>query len=264
MTDYLFGFFVLLLGLSFGSFANVCIYRIPRNMSLVKPRSSCPDCKTPIKPWHNIPILSFIVLRGKCLTCGAKISWRYPLVESLTTLLFLFAYYDIYFNNNNLYLLIIALYLSFVFLLIFFIDLDFRIIPDSLSLTGIIVGFCASLLPDTPLKWHESLIGLLVGGLLFLAVAELGDRIFKKESMGGGDIKLAAMLGAFLGWKGILLVLGLASFLGASIGGMLLIIAKDKESARTVPFGPFLVTAALIVFYRGNEIIQAYLEFIGR
>jgi len=264
MLDLLIGIFVFVAGLSVGSFANVCIYRIPRDMSIIRPRSYCPSCQTPIKPWHNIPLLSFIFLGGKCASCKARINWRYPLIELLGGLLFLIAFYHFYISGNNIYMLIISLYLSSVFLIIFFIDFDFKIIPDSLSLSGIIVGIAVSFLQATPLKWYDSVIGLFVGGLLFLAVAELGDRLFKKESMGGGDIKLAAMLGAFLGWKGILLVLGIASFLGALIGGLLLIIAKDKEAARTVPFGPFLVTAALIVFYRGNEIIVAYLEFIGR
>jgi len=264
MLDFLVGIFVFITGLSVGSFANVCIYRLPRDMSIIRPRSFCPSCQTPIKPRHNIPLLSFIFLRGKCACCGAKISWRYPLIELLSGLLFLSAFYYFYLSSDNIYMFIVGLYLSSVFLIIFFIDLDFKIIPDSLSLSGIIIGVAVSFLPATPLRWYDSVIGLFAGGLLFLAVAELGDRLFKKESMGGGDIKLAAMLGAFLGWKGILLVLGIASFLGALIGGLLLIIAKDKESARTVPFGPFLVAAALIVFYRGNEIIAAYLEFIGR
>lgn len=264
MMDNLFiGIFVFLIGLSVGSFINVCIYRIPLKMSLVKPASQCQTCHKPIKPKHNIPLLSFILLRGKCAYCGARISWRYPAIEFISGILFLMAYFDLFVAGNNLYIFIIGLYLSSVFLIIFFIDLDHKIIPDSLSVSGMIIGLAVSFLPGTPLHWLDSIIGFSIGGLLFLAVAEIGDRVFKKESMGGGDIKLAAMLGAFLGWKGILLVLGIGSFLGALIGGLLLVIAKDKESARTIPFGPFLVTAALIVFYRGNELIEAYLRLVG-
>jgi leader peptidase (prepilin peptidase)/N-methyltransferase len=263
MVDILTAIFVFLLGLSIGSFANVCIYRIPRKMSLVRPRSSCPKCNTPIKPWHNIPVLSFIFLGGKCKYCGEKISRRYPIIELISGILYLWAFYHLFYRGHNLYLFIAALYLSAAFLIIFFIDLDHRIIPDSISLSGIVIGFAMSFLPGMPLSWLQALIGILVGGGVFLTVAEIGDRIFKKESMGGGDIKLAAMMGAFVGWKGILLVMGIGSFLGAVVGGLALAMAKDKESARTVPFGPFLVVAALIVFYWGNDLINAYLKLTG-
>ena len=264
MPEYFILIFVVLVGLCIGSFANVCIYRLPKKKSIVRPRSSCPSCGTTIKAWHNIPLLSFIFLGGRCAYCGTRISWRYPLIESLTAALFLWAFIDIFAGRGQLARFAVALYLSSVFIIILFIDLDHKIIPDSLSLPGIVIGFGVSFLPGYPLTWLDSLIGIIVGGALFLAVAELGERIFKKESMGGGDIKLAAMIGAFVGWKGILLVLGIASFLGAVIGGTALALAKDKESARMIPFGPFLVTAALIVYYRGPEIIEAYLRFIGR
>jgi leader peptidase (prepilin peptidase)/N-methyltransferase len=264
MNLYFAGIFIFLIGLCVGSFINVCIYRIPRKMSIIIPRSHCPSCRTPIKPWHNIPLLSFLLLGGKCAYCGARIGWRYPLIEMLTGLLFLLAYFDIFLAQANLFRFIVSLYLSAVFLIMFFIDLKHMIIPDSLTISGMIIGFGASFLPGIELGWLNSLIGLLAGGLLFLAVAEIGDRVFKKESMGGGDIKLAAMLGAFLGWKGILLVLGIGSFLGALIGGVFLATAKNRENARMIPFGPFLVTAALIVFYRGNELIRLYLDFIHR
>ena len=226
--------------------------------------SRCPACGKPIKPWHNIPLLSFILLRGRCAYCGARISRRYPLIELLCGLLFLFAYYRAYLLQDNLGLLLTGLYLSAVFLAIFFIDLDSQIIPDSLSLPGIVLGVVATFLPGAKLTWLDSLIGLAAGGLLFLLVAVMGDKIFKKESMGGGDIKLAAMIGAFVGWQGIILVLIMASFLGAFIGGGALLFAEDKEAARTIPFGPFLVSSALITFYWGADIISAYLRFIGR
>ncbi|MCP4581260.1 MAG: prepilin peptidase [candidate division Zixibacteria bacterium] len=263
MMEYYFAIFVFFVGLCIGSFANVCIYRLPKKMSIVKPGSSCPACQTSIKPWHNIPLVSFIILGGKCKYCGTSISWRYPIIEFICGVMFLYAYYDLFYLNNNLFLFIVSLYLSSVFLIIFFIDLDHKIIPDSLSLSGIIIGFAISFLPGMPLDWKGSLIGILVSGGLFLAIAEIGDRVFKKESMGGGDIKLAAMMGGFIGWKGILLVLGIGSFLGAVIGGLSLMLAKDKEAARTIPFGPFLVTAAIIVFYWGDDILNAYLRFVG-
>jgi len=261
--EYFLAVFVFLAGLCIGSFANVCIYRLPKKLSIVKPGSKCPSCDTPIKPWHNIPIFSFIFLSGKCAYCGAGISRRYPLIELICGILFIYAFYDLFYLQKNIYLFLVGLYLSAAFLIIFVIDLDHKIIPDPISVSGIIVGFAAGFLPNMPLNWLGSLIGILVGGGLFLAIAEIGDRVFKKESMGGGDIKLAAMIGAFLGWKGILMVLGIGSFLGALIGGLALILAKNRESARTIPFGPFLVTAAMIVFYWGNDLLNAYLKFMG-
>jgi leader peptidase (prepilin peptidase)/N-methyltransferase len=261
--EYFFAVFVFLAGLCIGSFANVCIYRLPKKLSIVKPGSKCPSCDTPIKPWHNIPIISFILLGGKCGYCGARISRRYPSVELVCGILFVYAFYDLFYLRDNLYLFLVGLYLSAAFLIIFLIDFDHKIIPDSISVSGIVIGFAASFLPNMPLNWLGSLIGILVGGGLFLAIAEIGDRVFKKESMGGGDIKLAAMIGAFLGWKGILMVLGIGSFLGALIGGLALLLAKNRESARTIPFGPFLVTAAMIVFYWGNDLLYAYLKFVG-
>ncbi len=260
--EYLLGAFVFIMGLSIGSFANVCIYRIPNDMSIVKPSSRCPKCKTPIKPWQNIPLLSYVFLGGKCAECGERISIRYPIIELVCGLLFLGAFYKLFYLEGNLYQFLIACYLSAAFLIIFMIDFDFQIIPDSISLSGIVIGLAVSFIPQTSLTWLQSLIGLLVGGGGFLLIAEIGDRVFKKESMGGGDIKLAAMIGAFVGWKGVLLTLGIGSLLGAIIGGGALMLAKDKESARTVPFGPFLVIGALIAFYWADDLIRAYLNLV--
>jgi leader peptidase (prepilin peptidase)/N-methyltransferase len=256
-------FFVFICGLIIGSFANVCIYRMPRGQSIIKPRSRCPSCDTPIRAIDNIPIISFLLLAGKCHHCGKKISWRYPLIELTNGLLYVLAFLMVMKAPENIYHFITAIYLSTVFLIIFVIDLDFKIIPDSLSLSGIILGFLTSFLPNMPIRPVNSLLGLAIGGLLFLAIAELGDRIFKKESMGGGDIKLAAMLGAFLGWQNILLVLVIASLLGTIVGLTALALAKNKESARTVPFGPFLVTAGMITYYWGQQIINSYLKLVG-
>ncbi|OQX92361.1 MAG: hypothetical protein B6D58_03380 [candidate division Zixibacteria bacterium 4484_95] len=256
--------FVFLVGLIVGSFVNVCIYRIPRKISIIKPRSRCPACQSPIKALDNIPLISFVILGGKCRNCGAKISWRYPLVELANGFLYVLAFNLILHGRDNWGIFVVALYLSTVFLIIFFIDLDFRIIPDSLTISGIIIGLAVSFLPCMHLRWLDSFVGFFIGGALFLTIAEVGDRIFKKESMGGGDIKLAAMMGAFLGWKNILLVLVIASFLGVVFGVVLILSAKDKISARTIPFGPYLVIAGLIAFYWGEQIIRYYLEFISR
>ncbi len=252
------------MGLIMGSFANVCIYRLPLGKSLIRPASACPACGRPIAPYDNIPLLSYLILLGRCRHCRARIGIRYPVVESLNALLYVVAILNIGGSaGDRLFRLIEAFYLSTAFLVIFFIDIDHRIIPDSISLSGIVIGILFSFLPGIPVDWKQALIGTIVGGGLFLLVAEIGDRVFKRESMGGGDIKLAAMLGACLGWKGILLVLCLASFLGSIVGLTQLALAKDKASARIVPFGPFLVTAGLIVFYWGNEIIRFYLKSVG-
>lgn len=250
-------------GLIFGSFANVVIYRVPRNLSIIRPRSKCPSCDAPVKAYDNIPIVSFLILGGKCRNCGKPIGWRYPLTELTNGLLYVLAFYIYLYKAQNPGLFLVSIYLSTVFLIIFLIDYDFRIIPDSLSISGIIIGFGVSFIPGLTIGPLQSGIGILVGGLLFLAIAELGDRIFKKESMGGGDVKLAAMLGAFMGWKGIFLILCLASLLGTIIGLTILALAKDKQAAHTVPFGPFLVTAGLITFYWGHQLIAAYLKLVG-
>jgi leader peptidase (prepilin peptidase)/N-methyltransferase len=252
-----------IVGLIFGSFANVVIYRLPRNLSIVKPRSRCPSCGAPVKAYDNIPILSFLILKGRCRNCKKPISKRYPLTELASGLLYVLAYYIAIYKANNPGLFFVSIYLSTVFLIIFLIDYDFRIIPDSLSISGIIIGFAISFFPGLTIGWLQSGVGILAGGLLFLAIAELGDRVFKKESMGGGDVKLAAMLGAFMGWKGVFLILCLASLLGTIIGLTALALAKDKQAARTIPFGPFLVTAGLITFYWGNQLIAAYKKLIG-
>jgi leader peptidase (prepilin peptidase) / N-methyltransferase len=255
--------FVFIVGLIIGSFANVVIYRVPRNLSIVKPGSRCPSCNTSIKPYDNIPLLSFLILGGKCRSCGKRIGWRYPLVELTNGLLYILAYFISMHNQPNISLMIVSIYLSTVFLIIFLIDYDFKIIPDSLSISGIIIGFGISFLPGIPIKPLLSGIGLVAGGLLFYGIAVLGDKLFKKESMGGGDIKLAAMLGAFVGWQGVLLVLCLASLLGTVIGLTALGLARDKEAARTIPFGPFLVTAGLITFYWGPKLMAAYFKMVG-
>ncbi len=255
---------VAVLGLIVGSFANVCIYRLPLGKSIVHPASACPVCNRPIAPYDNIPLVSYIILWGRCRHCRTKISLRYPLVELLNALLYIIALLEIgSFTGDRLFRLIEAFYLSTAFLIVFFVDIDHRIIPDSISLSGIVIGILFSFLPGIPVNWKQALIGTAMGGGLFLLVAEIGDRVFKRESMGGGDIKLAAMLGASLGWQGILLVLCLASFLGSIVGLTQLALARDKSSARIVPFGPFLVTAGLVVFYRGPEIIRFYLKSVG-
>ena len=251
---------IFIFAICFGSFINVLIYRLPRKISLMHPSSHCPKCDAPIKFYDNVPILSFIILRGKCRNCHARISCRYPNIETLAGILAVVSFYHFGLTIKGFE----ATVLSLAFIPIFFIDLDFKIIPDFFTLPGIIIGLAASFLPDAFVGWKESLIGLLVGGGLFFIVGMIGEFIFKKEAMGFGDVKFAAMLGAFLGWKILLLILIMGSFLGSVIGVILILSSKAKNKTSYVPFGPFLVIAALISVYFGDAIIQAYLNFVLR
>ncbi|HBC47237.1 MAG TPA: prepilin peptidase [candidate division Zixibacteria bacterium] len=258
MHDPLYLTFVLLFGLAFGSFFNVVIYRLPNGMSLLRPPSHCPKCDNLIKSYDNIPILSFLILRGKCRHCKASISWRYPAVEALTGVLAVVAIYHFGFTIKG----IEAALLSLLFVPIFFIDMEHWIIPDSLDLPWILVGLALAFVSGGFVGWKGALIGAVVGGGLFFLIMQLGKVAFKKEAMGFGDVKFAAMLGAFLGgWK-LLLIILLASFLGSVVGVTLIISSNKKGKPTYVPFGPFLVIAALISIYFGDSIIGAYLNLI--
>jgi leader peptidase (prepilin peptidase)/N-methyltransferase len=246
---------IILVGLALGSFLNVCIYRIPLKKSLLFPNSFCPKCGTKIRYRDNIPILSFILLGGKCRTCKEKISWQYPLVEFITPVLLTLAYWRFGLTWNFAAKSILIL----VLLSVFFIDLKHRIIPDVLTLPGIILGFLLSFLVKSP-TFLQSLLGIVVGGGMFYLAAILGDLLFKKESMGGGDIKLAMMLGAFLGWQKIILVLLLAAVLGSIIGGLAMLFPGEVKKTRAVPFGPFLAIGAFIAIILGDSLISAYLN----
>lgn len=246
---------VFVIGAIFGSFANVIIYRLPRGLSVVRPRSFCPSCKKTIPWWANIPIFSFLFLRARCAFCGSPISPRYFFVELFTAGLFLAAYLA----AGGGWKLLFLFYLNFALVAIFFIDLEFRIIPDWFTLPGIVLGLAyACLNPDV--GWKAGLIGILVGGGGFLLLAYAGELLFKKESMGGGDIKMAAMLGAFLGWQKLMLVFFLASLV-AVLTFLLFRLLKPKSlTDRLVPFGPFLAFAALVAYYWGGSLISLYAE----
>lgn len=241
---------VLVLGLIIGSFMNVCIYRIPRKLSVIKPFSFCPKCRNTIKPWHNIPILSYILLRGKCAYCGEKINIRYPIVEGINGVLYVLAY--IYFGFD-IVLPFVLFFLSSL-IVISFIDLDFQIIPDRISISLILFGLLLSVLSHSAYNLvadlKESLLGILVGGGSLLIIA-----LLSKGGMGGGDIKLNAGIGAFLGWQNALLTIFIGSLLGAIVG---LIILK-KTGNRKIPFGPFLSIGSIISLFWGREIIRLYL-----
>ncbi len=250
---------VFIFGITFGSFLNVLIYRIPKKKSIVSPPSSCPGCGTDIRFYDNIPIISFLILGGKCRNCRGKISFRYPFIEFLAGIVSVFAifYFGLTVKGFE------AAFLSLLFIAIFFIDLDHTIIPDVFTLPGILLGFAVSFAPNSFISWDESLIGIAVGGGSFMLVGLLGEFIFKKEALGFGDVKYAAMAGAFLGWKNLLLMLIIASFLGSIIGILLIVLSRKKGKSTYIPFGPFLTAGALIAMYFGDALIQAYLDLIG-
>lgn len=244
-----------ILGAVIGSFLNVCIYRIPAGESIVSPPSRCPQCGKQIRWYQNVPILSYVFLRGRCGFCRVKIPLRYALVEALTGLLFVVVLYCFGFSLATLVYWLFAAAL----VVITFIDLDHQIIPDVISLPGIVVGFlCSFAIPW--FAWFDSLLGILLGGGLLLAIAWLYEVLAKREGMGGGDIKLLGMIGAFLGWQAVFPVIFFAS-LGGTIIGVPLMLIKRKGARLALPFGPFLAAAALIYLFWGQNIISWYLSF---
>ena len=246
--------FVLgLLGLIVGSFSNVCIYRIPRNESIVFPASHCPKCSKTIRPIDNIPLLSYILLKGRCPNCKSKISIQYPLVEFLTGLIYLIIYLVYGLTIQTLVYII----LSSALIIIAFIDLNQQIIPDVISLPGIVIGFIISFFVPY-ISFVDSILGIAVGGGIILIIGLVGSVIFKKEAMGGGDVKLAAMIGAFLGWRYIIISLFLGFFVGA-LAGIILIMSKIKKREDVIPFGPFIILGSFITLLWGEKIISWYL-----
>ena len=246
---------IFILGLIVGSFSNVCIYRIPKNESIIFPASHCPKCHSPIKPVDNIPLLSYILLKGRCRNCKCKISIQYPIVEFLSGLIYLIIYLTYGLSIQSL----IYIILSSALIIIAFIDLNEQIVPDVISLPGILIGFIISFLVPY-ISFTNSALGVFVGGGIILIIGLAGSTIFKKEAMGGGDVKLAAMIGAFLGWRYIIISLFLGFFLGA-LAGIILIISKIKSSEDAVPFGPFIVLGSFITLLWGEKIISWYLGF---
>jgi leader peptidase (prepilin peptidase)/N-methyltransferase len=244
---------IFVLGLIVGSFSNVCIYRIPRNESVIYPASHCPKCRTKIKPVDNIPLLSYILLKGRCRNCGSKISIQYPVVEFLTGLIYLIIYLSYGLSIQSLVYLILASAL----IIIAFIDLKEQIVPDVISLPGIVVGLILSFIVPY-ISFINSVLGALVGGGIILIIAWIGSIIFKKEAMGGGDVKLAAMIGAFLGWRYTIISLFWGFFLGALIG-IILIMTKIKKREDTIPFGPFIALGSIITLLWGEKIIAWYI-----
>ena len=275
---YYFCFIVFLFGASWGSFLNVCIYRIPEELSVVKPRSFCPKCKTPIPGYCNIPLVSYLCLGGKCKYCKAPISSRYFGVELLTAVLFLLVWLKLpILGHGPAFGMSPALSIAQVFcywLVVFglvmgsFIDIDHYILPDRVTLGGIVLGLiCSAIFPELHRttshldSFLTSLGAAAIGfGSLWL-VAIVGRIIFKKEAMGFGDVKLMGAIGAFFGFSSILFVLICASFIG-SFFGIGCILMKKKELQSRIPFGPFLAAAVLIFMFWGPALVDAYINLL--
>lgn len=256
--DELYLLFSFVFGSVVGSFLNVCIYRLPRGESIIRPGSHCPHCRSPIAFYDNVPILSYLILRGRCRSCGGRISPRYPLVEAMGGAGAVAA--AIKFGFSPQALIHFALLCSLI--VVSFIDLDHMIIPDEISLGGLAVGLFLSLfhLLHGP---KEALGGALVGGGTLWVVAEGHHLLTKREGMGGGDIKLMAMVGSFLGWKGVIFSIFSGSFFG-SIVGLILMRAKKADGKYAIPFGPFLSLGATCYIFFGKELMAWYKTLLIR
>jgi leader peptidase (prepilin peptidase)/N-methyltransferase len=253
----LFPAFAFILGAVVGSFLNVCICRLPVDESVVSPPSHCPHCQYQIRWFDNIPLVSYLLLGGKCRGCQAKISPQYPLVELLNALLCLALFIRF---GPTLAFGVLFLFCS-ALVVITFIDLEHQIIPDEISLPGIVIGFILSFF----LKghgWVNSLLGILLGERSLLLVAYCYRWQTGKEGMGGGDIKLLAMMGAFLGWKSIPFIIFASSLVGSLVGISLMLIQK-KDSKLAIPFGPYLAFGALLFIFFGRSLISWYLTLGG-
>ena len=241
-------------GAIMGSFLNVCIYRLPLGKSIVGPRSFCPFCENTIGWFDNIPLISFVMLRGKCRNCARPIPFRYFIVELITALMSVCLLK--YFSLTPAFFV----YLVFVYALIvvIFIDIEHQEIPDSIDLPGIILGIiCMTVfrLDGSGSYWMSllnSFLGILAGGGSMFLLGYLGEKIYKKEALGGGDIKLMAMIGAFLGWKLVLLTFFMAPIFGSGIG----LVMKLKFKKEEIAYGPYLSIAAIISLLYGNNILE--------
>jgi len=250
-------FFFFALGCCLGSFFNVVIHRLPRGESIVSPGSRCPSCGSGIAWYDNIPLLSYLLLRGRCRHCNARISLRYPLVELLTGVLVFLLYRQFGLGVSFFIFLVFAALL----VLIAFIDLDTYLIPDVLSLSGLAVGLAASFV-GSHITWIDSVMGVLLGGGLFYAVAWAYQVLRKQDGLGGGDIKLLAMIGAFTGWQGVLFTIFLSSVVGTVVG-LAVMLRRGQGMAARIPFGPFLSLAAICYLFWGKVWVRWYFGLLS-
>lgn len=246
-------FVVFIFGSVIGSFLNVCIHRLPLGKSIVLPASHCPFCAKPIRWFDNIPIVSYIILGGKCRDCARRIPVRYPIVELVSALSGLVLLSFI----SGIYLFLLYWFFTLVLIAVAFIDLETQEIPDVITLPGIAIGLVLvtilGALGDTRIDTLlNSFLGVLAGGGVMFLMGFFGEMIFKREALGGGDVKLMAMIGAFLGWKLVILTFFLAPFFGAGVG----IFMKLKFKSEVIPYGPYLAMASVVSLLWGEGIIR--------
>lgn len=272
MQDVIIKIFIFVFGSIVGSFLNVCIHRLPLGESVVWPHSHCPKCRKKIPTYDNIPFLSYIILKGRCRFCKEKISLRYPLVELLTAAIFL----ALFKRYGLSYDFVVFIVLACALIIATFVDIQHRIIPDEVSLGCMALGFILTAIKGfslRPLTYDlkpmvNSFLGILIGGGIIYLTGFLFDLVYFKllkkppiqgetESMGLGDVKLLAMIGAFLGWQKVILVFFLAPFFGVIIGAVNLIVKKDH----TLPYGPFLSLAAIFSIFWADKIIRIFFPF---
>lgn len=258
-------------GAMVGSFLNVCVYRLPKGESIVHPRSKCPQCEKPIAWYDNIPIVSWLLLGAKCRNCKTPISWQYPLVEAITAVLFA----GVYLRYGMSIATPVYMLLTAGLVLVTFVDLTDWTIPNEVTFPGIPLGLICALVvmfypnsnfvvfgpPDVPI--FSALLGVLVGGGILYLLDKAALAVLGKRGMGFGDVKLLAMLGAFFGWPGALMVLGIATICGAVLGYSLLMLQRsrgEEETAHYIPFGPYLSFAGVVVMFFGQAMYDAWLK----
>ena len=246
--------FVVALGLAVGSFLNVCIYRLPRDESVVSPPSRCPSCGRGLRWFENVPVLAWVLLGGRCRTCRVAVSPTYPIVEGVTALVFALQYWQLGWQP----LLGVRLLFAAAMIVLFVIDLQHRILPNVITLPGVVVGLAASVLFEP--GWPASLMGVVSGGGVLWAVGEAYFRIRGEEGMGMGDVKMLAMVGAFLGWQSMLITLLIASLAGSVVGGAMMLLNRGGMQY-ALPLGSFLAAAALISTHVGQSLLDWYLGF---
>jgi leader peptidase (prepilin peptidase)/N-methyltransferase len=248
--------FAFIAGTVIGSFLNVCVHRLPKEESIIRPRSRCPVCQAQIRAIDNIPLVSFLLLGGRCRDCGNPIAWRYPLVEALTGTLFAMTVARFGVTLQAAFLLPFLCGL----VVVSFIDLDHQIIPNAITLPGIPLGLLAGLVLGEPPLLDRVMGTLLGAGFLYL-VLFYGGALYGQEAMGEGDLNLIALVGAFLGWKAVALTIFLGCLFGSAVG-LALIVGRHLDRRQHIPFGPFLSLGAVVALFWGERLIAWYLRVL--
>lgn len=253
-VDTLHWVILALLGLSVGSFLNVCVHRLPRGESLVRPPSRCPQCGYVLRWYDNIPVAGYLLLGGRCRQCRGPIAIRYPALELVTLLVFLI--HAAAFGWSGL--LVVRLLFACALIVLFAIDLEHHLLPDVITLPGIVIGLAASV--AFPPGLADAVLGIFIGGGALWLIGEAYFRYSGQEGMGGGDVKMLAMIGAFLGWKLVLVTLVLSS-VGGSLIGVLVIALKRGDMKYALPYGTFLALGAMAASLVGERLIAWYVGF---